>query len=196
VTRIGLLELDWAVLSRFLPASRAPKFSELARHDEKSLGAGEPAQDVRRWVLELKPAELLPAVVDLVRTELAQILRIAPERIEAGASLFELGMDSLMAVELASSIEARVGVQLSALSLSDSPTVERIAGRIAQQLRPEEAPAANPAMPVDLVDQVRLVAARHASELTEEEATDFGSEMRETAAPKSLVTGLTTGQHS
>jgi NAD(P)-dependent dehydrogenase (short-subunit alcohol dehydrogenase family) len=95
VPNIGFLELDWHVLGRFLPAARAPKFSELARHDDKGTGTQEPTHDLRRWLLELPPNELLPALIGVVRTELAPILRISPERIEPGASLFDLGMDSL-----------------------------------------------------------------------------------------------------
>ena len=135
--RLGFLELDWNVLRRFLPAAQAPKFSELTRHDGASTTGHETTQDLRRRLAELPEAELLSTVTDIVRGEIAQILRIAPERIEPGVSLLDIGMDSLMAVELATSIEGRLGVQLSALALSDAPTIERASrARIAQQLRP------------------------------------------------------------
>jgi acyl carrier protein len=174
-THVGVLELDWNVLGRFLPAARAPKFSELARHDDKGLAGNEAPQDLRRWLSELPADELSPALIEIVRGELAQILRIAAERIETGASLFDLGMDSLMAVELATSIDLRLGVQLSALSLGDAPTVERIAARIAHQLRPDGESAANDATSADLSEQVRLVAARHATEMSEDEVASVGA---------------------
>jgi acyl carrier protein len=133
----------------------------------------------------------LSTATDIVRGEIAQILRIAPERIEPGVSLLDIGMDSLMAVELATSIEGRLGVQLSALALSDAPTIERIGARIAQQLRPngDEAPVETGGDA--LVHQVRAIAAQHANEMTHEEAAAFSTEIRSTAVPI-----LTAGQGS
>jgi NAD(P)-dependent dehydrogenase (short-subunit alcohol dehydrogenase family)/acyl carrier protein len=177
-SHVGVLELDWNVLGRFLPGARAPKFSELARHEAKGQAGNEAPQDLRRWLSELQASELLPALIEIVRGELAQILRIASERIEAGASLFDLGMDSLMAVELATSIDLRLGVQLSALSLGDAPTIERIAARIARQLRPDAESADNAVTSGDLTDQVRLVAARHATEMSEDEVASLDAQIR------------------
>jgi phthiocerol/phenolphthiocerol synthesis type-I polyketide synthase C len=174
-SHVGYLELDWSVLGRFLPRARAPKFSELARLASRSPDA-ESAPDLRRWLKELPDGELLPGLTDLLRRQIAHILRIPPERIEPGASLSELGMDSLMAVELAASIEDRLGVRLSALSLGDAPTIERIAARLAQQLRPDREEAC--AAPVDtLADQVRTLAAQHATEVSDAQAAQFSTDL-------------------
>jgi len=185
---LGLLELDWRVLSRFLPAARAPKFSELAREEDSGGAVSEgSAQDLRRSLAALPHSELLPALTDLVRRAIAQILRIAPERIEPAASLFDIGMDSLMAVELASSIESRLAIQISALALTDAPTVERIAARLAQQLRPADRDSAGEAQESDLAEEVRLLTAQHASEMSEEMASEFAAEIRGSSAPVSLT---------
>ena len=187
--RLGFLEFDWNVLRRVLPAAQAPKFSELARHDGSSKTGHETKQDLRRRLAELPEGELLSTVTDIVRGEIAHILRIAPERIEPSVSLQDMGMDSLMAVELATSMEGRLGVQLSALALSDAPTIERIGARIAQQLRPngEETHVETPGDA--LANQVRAMAAQHASEMTQEEAAVFSTEMQNAAAPISLTAG-------
>ncbi len=185
---VGLLELDWSVLGRVLPGAAAPKFSELARRDERDPGGAAQPQDLKRWLEELPAAELVAALTEVVRGEIAQILRTPPERLDAGVSLVEIGMDSLMAVELATSIEVRLGVQLSAMSLSDGPTIERIAARIARQLRPAndggEAAPGN----YGLIDQVRFVAARHASTMSETEVREFSEEMR-TSEPAAISAG-------
>jgi len=183
---VGLLELDWSVLSRFLPAAHAPKFSGLARHDNNGTRGNEPAHDLRRRLSQLQENELLPALIDFIRGEIAQILRIAPERIDASTSLFDIGMDSLMAVELAGSMEIRLGVPLAALSLSDGPTIERIAERVARQLRPGEELADGSG---DATDQIRLAVARHATEMGEPEATQLSAEISRNAAPIALTRG-------
>jgi acyl carrier protein len=187
--RVGFLELDWNVLRRALPASQAPKFSALARRDGTSAASHETTQDLRRRLTELPDGELLPAVTDIVRAEIAQILRIAPERIEPAASLFDMGMDSLMAVELATSIEGRLGIQLSALALSDAPTIERIAAQIVQRVRPNNAGSnAAPTDEVSSASQVRMMAAQHASEITHDEAKALSADM-DSSAPISLTAG-------
>jgi NADPH:quinone reductase-like Zn-dependent oxidoreductase/acyl carrier protein len=186
--QLGFLEFDWGTLQRFLPASRAPKFSALVSHASASVAGDETAQDLRRRLSELAASELLPAVTDIVRREIAQILRIAPERIETSASLLDMGMDSLMAVELASSIEGRLGVQLSAFALSDAPTVERIATRLAHHLHSSSTePVAGMASDGSLASQVRLVAAQHVGEITHDEVTALSAEMKSTVAPMSLT---------
>jgi acyl carrier protein len=184
--RIGFLELDWNVLGRALPAACAPKFSELARRDDRSV-SNEPAHDVQEWLAKLPANELQPALIDIVRGEVAQILRTAPERVQAGVSLFDLGMDSLMAVELATSIDSRLGIKLSGLSLSDAPTIERVAARIAHELRPDEELAAGQSATADPTEQIRLAAARHASEMSEAELTAIGTELRGATRPLSLT---------
>src|SRR3984957_12805975 len=115
---LGLIDLDWSTLGRFLPGAHAPKFSNLARTVARDRGHGETVQDLRRRLGALVGDALTQALTEIVRAEVAEILRIVPERIEPGASLLDMGMDSLMAVELATSIEARLDIQLSALALS------------------------------------------------------------------------------
>jgi len=189
-SNLGLLDLDWNILGRSLPAGRAPKFSELARRAERRSSDTEPASDLRRWLQELPEAEFLPGLTDVVRNEIAQILRIPPERIEPAASLFDLGMDSLMAVELAASIEGRLGVQLSALALGDAPTVERIAARLAPHLRAADDRSAHAASATDeLTDQVLRMAETHASELSERDATELSADLARDAGTRLMSAG-------
>jgi len=120
---LGMIDLDWSTLGRFLPAAHAPKFSNLARTvaRDRDRGHGESAQELRRALGRTRRGCIDQALTEIVRAEVAEILRIVPERIEAGASLLDMGMDSLMAVELATSIEARLDIQLSALALRRRP---------------------------------------------------------------------------
>ena len=97
-----------------------------------------------------------------------------------------------MAVELATSLEGQLGIEVSALSLSDAPTIERIAARVAQYLRPA-AQADGPALSQsDLAEQVRLVAGRHASEISSEVVAEFTAEIEAAAAPIPRILGQTS----
>jgi phthiocerol/phenolphthiocerol synthesis type-I polyketide synthase C len=191
---IGLLDLDWAVLGRSLPASAAPKFSILARSvvGERGAHGTESAQELRRRLDALSGSALVAALTEIVRAEVAEILRIAPERIESGMSLLEMGMDSLMAVELATSLERRLDVQLSALALSGGPTLESVVERIQRLLHPQD-PAAEGAAGA-LEAQVLVVAAQHIADLGAENAAQFSAEISAgiadgAATPLSLTAG-------
>jgi phthiocerol/phenolphthiocerol synthesis type-I polyketide synthase C len=187
---LGLIDLDWATLSRFLPASQAPKFSLLARSamGERGAHGAESAADLRQRLDGLSGNALTAALTEIVRCEVAEILRIAPERIEPATSLLDMGMDSLMAVELATSLEARLDIQLSALALSGGPTIESIVERIIRLLHPGEEPAAADAGDA-LAAQVLEVAARHMGDLSAENVALFSAEIGAAAAPRSLTAG-------
>jgi phthiocerol/phenolphthiocerol synthesis type-I polyketide synthase C len=186
---LGLMDLDWSTLGRFLPAAHAPKFSELARTvvGERGVHGTESAQDLRRRLDGLIGDALANALTEIVRAEVAEILRIVPDRIEPGISLLDMGMDSLMAVELATSIEARLDIQLSALALSGGPTIESVVERVIRLLHPAEDQSAAAASSAALEAQVLAVAEQHMGEgLTAENAAEIGAAV---AAPLSLTAG-------
>jgi acyl transferase domain-containing protein/NADPH:quinone reductase-like Zn-dependent oxidoreductase/NAD(P)-dependent dehydrogenase (short-subunit alcohol dehydrogenase family)/acyl carrier protein len=191
VGNFALIDLDWATLSRSLPASQAPKFSRLARSmvGERSTHA-ESAHDLRLRLGALGGAELAAALTEIVRAEVAEILRMAPERVETGTPLLDMGMDSLMAVELATSIESALDIQLSALALSGGPTIESVVDRIVRLLHPAEDAAVVGAAEAQLAAQVLVVAAQHMGDLSVEIAAEFGAAIGTAAAsPLSLTAG-------
>jgi NADPH:quinone reductase-like Zn-dependent oxidoreductase/acyl carrier protein/NADP-dependent 3-hydroxy acid dehydrogenase YdfG len=185
---LGYLDLDWNTLSRSLPAGRAPKFSELMRlgaGGEGGAHAGDSAQDRRRRLKELPADAALAELTVLVRAEVAEILRIAPERIDPAISLVDMGMDSLMAVELATAIEARLDIRLSALALSGGPTLESVVERIQRLLRTVEGAAEAP--DDALAAQMSFVVAQHAEELSAEHAADMVSNINAGSEARSLT---------
>jgi phthiocerol/phenolphthiocerol synthesis type-I polyketide synthase C len=188
---LGLMDLDWPALRRFLPAAQAPKFSQLARSvdAERSALASESAQELRRRIGGLSGADLAAALTDIVVGEVAEILRIVPERIDPAVSLLDMGMDSLMAVELATSIEARLDIQLSALALSGGPTIASVVERITRLLHPaaDQTAAVGDAA---LAEQVLAVAEQHIAGLTAENIAEFSAEIGAAdTAPLSLTAG-------
>jgi phthiocerol/phenolphthiocerol synthesis type-I polyketide synthase C len=174
-----------------LPASQAPKFYDLARSVMGERGAlgTEAAPELRRRLDGLTGMALTTALTEIVRCEVAEILRMAPERIEAATSLLDMGMDSLMAVELATSIEARLDIQLSALALSSGPTIENVVERIVRLLRPSEQSVAADAGRDAHVAQALDVAARHMGDLSAENAAEFSAGIGAAGAPRPLTAG-------
>ena len=63
------------------------------------------------------------------------MLRLPVERIERNASIYDLGMDSLMAVELHMAVEERFNVHVPVMTVTGSASITQLAGSIAGSAR-------------------------------------------------------------
>lgn len=132
---LGVMELDWKALSRFLPSAGTPKFNELARYVGDSDGDQDTADDFQRLLSELSDTDLLATLIEMLKSEVGEILRVSPEKIDPNRSIYDMGLDSLMGVELVVALESRFGTRLPVMALSQSPTIAKLAERIIQQLK-------------------------------------------------------------
>ena len=161
---LGVLDLDWRSLRRFLPNAATPKFSELIRAGGEGESEEDGVGDMRRLLAELPAEELQNTVVELLRAEIGEILRIAPDRIDASLSMQQMGLDSLMGVELVVAVENRFGTRLPVMALSDSPTIAKLAAWIITQLRGDEA-ASTDGGRAEARAQVERIALQQAAEV-------------------------------
>ena len=135
---VGVLDLDWRTLSRSLPSGASPKFAELARIGGDGESAEEGTHDLQRLLRDLPEDELLRTIIDMLTHEIGEILRMPSDKIDASLSMQQMGLDSLMGVELAVAVENRFGTRLPVMALNDSPTVAKLAAWIISQLRGEQ----------------------------------------------------------
>ncbi len=111
---------------------------------------------MRKRLLELPPHESLAEIITQLSQAVSTITRIPVDQLPPQKNLAELGMDSLMAVELGLSIEDRFGVSIPNFSLSAGSSLHALAQRIALAItEPAEAEQA---------DILQDVAARHLPE--------------------------------
>ena len=83
---------------------------------------------------------------------LAGILRLTKDQVDSKLSLVEIGMYSLMAMEMHLAINDQFGVNLPVMSLADVPTVRQLAERIFQQGREQTGDVAETVAPQELQD--------------------------------------------
>ena len=138
--QVGLFAVDWTAWSRvFTVGRRSSRFRGLI--PGKS-GAGEAPGGARRAELAGLAGEPLRAAIRAGLTEIiAGLLRLAPERIDRQSRITDLGMDSLVILELQLAIANRFGVELSSMDLLKGPSIEQLTWAIAPALEAVPAPA-------------------------------------------------------
>jgi len=119
----------------------------------------------------MTPAELLETLKGILKEEVGGILRVSPDKLDENRSLLEVGMDSLMGVELMTSLETNLGVSIPIMALSEGPTITRLAERISQVLRPPE--HAKNADESTLAARARHLFAQHGTDVSNEEITEL-----------------------
>ncbi|MDJ1183388.1 type I polyketide synthase [Roseofilum casamattae] len=88
-----------------------------------------------RQQLEIVPMlERQALLVARVRTQIARALGTSPDRIELEQKLIELGLDSLMSIELRNNLQVSLGVSLPSTLLFDYPTLEALTNYLARDL--------------------------------------------------------------
>ncbi|HZU87917.1 MAG TPA: acyl carrier protein, partial [Stellaceae bacterium] len=117
----------WTEARRFLPILATSPFAEI-----RSKAASSPSDEslVDR-LAELSPEEALALIKTVVAEEAATILRLPAGSIDPQRPLSEIGMDSLMAVELRLALESRLRLDLPLVSLAEGTSVASIAARLA-----------------------------------------------------------------
>ena len=138
VPQISIANFDWSCLARVLPSANSPRFAELNR-TQPGATASHSADDIQILIQGKTSDEVEEIIRVLIAEEVSRILSVAADRIEPTKSLHDLGMDSLMAVELALGLEQRFKVQLPVMMLNDAPTVQSLAVRLGRILSAGEA---------------------------------------------------------
>jgi acyl transferase domain-containing protein len=112
-----------------LPAGMAPFYSEL-------LGSGEalrpqPGLDIVARLTKAKPSERLDLLQAYLSDQVSTVLALGPgQKVDAYRSLLELGMDSLMAMELRNRIQAAMGIQIGVALLLGGASLIELSSRL------------------------------------------------------------------
>lgn len=173
VSGLGVLELDWRALSRFLPSANLPKFSEIARQAGDTGDDDSGANDIAHLIATLDDRALHERFTEMLKAEIGEILRVSPDKIEATRSVYDMGLDSLMGVELVVALENRFGIRLPVMALNESPTPAKLAERLVLLLRDEHDEQTDA-----VTASVQQVVASHAAEVGSTSVSDFVDEIK------------------
>ena len=176
----GVLEIDWRALSKFLPSAASPKFSEMARGASASDNDDERPGDLKRMLDELPDDQILQNFGEMLQFEVGEILRVSPDKIDPARSLYDMGLDSLMGLELVMALEARFGIRLPVMALSESQSIAKLAERILALMRG----ATDSDAGSSVLTQVQQVVALHAADVASDSVAAFVDEIHAAPAEK------------
>ena len=130
-TQLGLFNLDWSAWAATEPTSGAsPRFASLV-----ATGKSDIADHPLYRELAAMPEEDRTEVLNYVLIEqIAETLRIPVEKLEANDSISDLGMDSLMAVELQTMVRVNMGVELSSLEMMKGENIGQMGAMILSKM--------------------------------------------------------------
>ena len=108
------------------PLLTSPRFEFVVREDA-GLDDCSGIAGLRQRLSAADPQEQRDMVAQFLRREIADVLRISMIRLPLDRPLKEIGLDSMMAVELMARVESKIGITLTAQQLSGNPTVLTLA---------------------------------------------------------------------
>ncbi|MCF8531924.1 MAG: SDR family NAD(P)-dependent oxidoreductase [Reyranella sp.] len=125
----AIARIDWTTAKRELAATRSPTFDVVSAMTGKRQGMDTAA--TLEKLRTMAPEDATEALLEIVVEEIARVLRLPPKEVDRHRPLAEIGMDSLMMLELRITVEATLQIELPMMSLASGITPADVARRIA-----------------------------------------------------------------
>ncbi|WP_278265369.1 type I polyketide synthase [Nocardia sp. AG03] len=163
-TRAAIIPTDWAKLTGTFPQlARTGRTIALAQASAKD--TSELAQ-LREELAAMEENKRGPFIARKMAEELAVVMGVAVETIDMTVPVPELGLDSLMAVELGARVTKTLGIDLMSLQMGRSFSLEQAGPKVAELVLAAEPTVAPPlpepgaALPETAPDDRTLVGSR------------------------------------
>ncbi|HUI35250.1 MAG TPA: SDR family NAD(P)-dependent oxidoreductase [Stellaceae bacterium] len=129
---VALAEVSWSRLAALPAIARATKYAGVRDLMTEKAGetGGTSAEEVRAYLVGLPREEAIATVQQLLTKHIATVVGTASAKIPVDQPLTDLGMDSLMLVELQIGLDKQFGITIPTLELMDLATVEKLGRRI------------------------------------------------------------------
>lgn len=158
--QVAGMRIDW---SKWRQASKGAQESRLFERvlsgTAEAEESGGKIGDWRKRIDDADPAERENVIIQALQEVVGSVLRVKPDSLRPEQPLTDLGLDSLMGVEIENMIESSIGVALPPTSLLRARTIGQIAGLINEHLggsAPVAAPAAPAPEPAVTVDEINF----------------------------------------
>lgn len=172
----AVLWLDWESISRVMPAARSLRYLDMRS------GAGQESQhadgaSMQAEIRALGIAEATKLVIETLQAQIARILHLSASKIDPDRSVTDLGMDSLMGMELGMAIEECFEVKLPLMMLAEGATVRSLAQKIAESVHTGATEGQDASATDDVAQQLATLSAIHGAEMSRDELQQMAREM-------------------
>jgi NAD(P)-dependent dehydrogenase (short-subunit alcohol dehydrogenase family)/acyl carrier protein len=133
-TQVMAIRVDWTKWRQFFRGMQENPLLEHIFSAVEGQDIGGSTSDLRLKIESAAPEELEGIIGQAVREAVGSVLRVKPETLRDDQPLTDLGLDSLMGVEIENSIEGSLGVALPQASLLRARTVGQIVALIAEHM--------------------------------------------------------------
>ena len=154
--------VDWATARKELKLLATPLVADVLGRTSEGGADDMESGELMELIKGLDHADAVKKVGELLTGEISRILRLPADDIGLNRPLTEVGMDSLMAVELRMAAEQKLGVEIPILSLANGATIADISRRIVDKALGQEGEGS----PAD-----SAAAARHFADDSREDVT-------------------------
>jgi acyl carrier protein len=125
--QVTAMAADWSQLHSRFPLPLLQELAAGSNGKAASTGHDNAAAVLRTQLRGLAPSERQAMLAGLLQAQLAQVLRMPGQKVDPHQPLAELGIDSLMTVELVNRIETALGLTVPVTVLLQGPTLARLA---------------------------------------------------------------------
>lgn len=134
-TQIGVMDTDWQRLVQYITALQlTPRLSAVLASSAASPEVRTSGGVLRERLLGATGDERRELVTAYLREQAARVLRAAPEHVDPERPLTDLGLDSLMAVELSNRLEGELGIALPMGKLTAGRSITHLADALVEVL--------------------------------------------------------------
>ena len=132
--QVMAIRVDWTKWRQFFRSMQENPLLERLFAAIEGQDTVERSSDLRLKIESAAPEELEGLVSQAVREAVGSVLRVKPDSLRDDQPLTDLGLDSLMGVEIESSIEGSTGVSLPPASLIRARTIGQIVELIIEHM--------------------------------------------------------------
>jgi acyl transferase domain-containing protein/NADPH:quinone reductase-like Zn-dependent oxidoreductase/acyl carrier protein/short-subunit dehydrogenase len=130
---VMVAEIDWASAAS-LPIIATPLFSAIPRH-AANMSSGDSEQvDLPALVVGKTNEEAQSILHGFLAAEIASILKIAEDSIKPDKALKDIGLDSLMMMELGTGFQQKTGIDIPLSGMSDGATIGDVVRKLQEKL--------------------------------------------------------------
>ena len=133
-TQVAAIRVDWAKWRQFFRSMQESPLLERILASVEGQEGGGVTSDWRLKIESTAQEDREPIIAAAVRDVVGSVLRVKPDSLRDDQPLTDLGLDSLMGVEIENSIEATLGVALPPASLMRARTIGQLASLIASHM--------------------------------------------------------------